>query len=89
MSKAKANIDLWLKEIAPSSSLRKWFGHKPQRWESFRRRYHQELKAKGELTRMIRGLEKKHGVVTLVYGAADDHHNNAVALSKFLRPTAR
>src|SRR6185437_8774953 len=80
VSKAKAHVDLWMKEIAPSDKLRKWFGHDPKRWAEFQKRYREELKAKSELLDQLRALQKKHRNVTLVYGARDKEHNQAVAL---------
>jgi uncharacterized protein YeaO (DUF488 family) len=81
--KERAHIDLWLKEAGPSTELRKWFGHDPARWEEFRRRYRAELSGKPDLVRILRE-KTAAGTVTLVYGARDDLHNNAVALKMFL-----
>ena len=85
MSKAKAYVDLWMKGIGPSDRLRKWFGHDPERWAEFQKRYRQELKKNTELTGELRKLERKHGTVTLVYSAHDELHNQAVALREFLQ----
>lgn len=83
VSREALAIDDWARELAPSTPLRKWFGHDPGRWDEFRRRYHRELEAKGAAVRELRAhLER--GRVTLVYGARDPHHNNAVALREFL-----
>jgi uncharacterized protein YeaO (DUF488 family) len=83
VSKSSARIDLWLKEIAPSAALRKWFGHDPAKWNKFRVRYFQELQKKGETVEQL--VEHvRHGTVTLVYGARDQEHNDAVALKEFL-----
>ena len=83
VSKARARIDLWLKDISPSDSLRKWFGHDPAKWSEFKRRYFAELKGNKAPVDLI--LERIHqGTVTLVYGAKDDKHNNAVALKEYL-----
>ncbi|AGH50405.1 hypothetical protein G432_13435 [Sphingomonas sp. MM-1] len=82
LAKAKAAIDLWLKDVAPSTELRHWFGHDPARWAEFRKRYAAELAgnpAVAEL-REIAGRER----VTLVYAAHDEAHNNAVALAAYL-----
>jgi uncharacterized protein YeaO (DUF488 family) len=76
-------LDLWLKEIAPSSSLRKWFGHDPQRWPEFCQRYEAELKEQGDLVDFLKEISD-HGVLTLVFSASDAEHNNAVALKKYL-----
>lgn len=76
-------LDLWLKEIAPSSSLRKWFGHDPQKWPDFCQRYEAELKEKGDVTGFLKE-KSDHGILTLVFSARDTEHNNAVALKKYL-----
>ena len=86
VSKEHAELTLWLKEIAPSDDLRKWFGHEPERWPEFRKRYRAELDANGEALEQLRGLLRK-GKVTLLYGAHDEAHNNAVALAEYLRGT--
>lgn len=78
-----ARIDRWLKDVAPSDALRKWFGHDPARWDEFRNRYIAELKAVDEPLAELRKLARK-GPVTLLYGARDDAHNNAVALREYL-----
>lgn len=85
VSKEKAQIDLWMKEIAPSDALRKWFGHAPERWEEFRRRYREELQKEIGLINRLQQLEKQHGTLTLVFSAPDDHHNQAVALRAFFQ----
>ncbi len=82
-SKEKAHIDLWLKEIAPSTELRKWFGHDPKKWADFKKKYHAELKDKNDLIKQIIDEAKKRHV-TLVYGAKDEEHNQAVALLEYL-----
>ena len=83
LTKEKANVDLWLKEIGPSTELRKWFAHDPEKWTGFRGRYETELKHNGELTKII--TEKANdGPVTLVYAARDQEHNEAVVLKDFL-----
>ena len=83
ISKEKAKIDLWLKDIAPSNTLRKWFNHKEERWEEFKKRYLKELDYKKELVGELQTLIKK-GVLTLLYAAKDPFHNNAVALKHCL-----
>jgi uncharacterized protein YeaO (DUF488 family) len=85
VSKEKAHVDQWMKEIGPSDKLRKWFGHDPERWTEFQKRYKAELRDKLDLTKELRKLEKQHRTVTLVYSAHDELHNQAVALSGFLR----
>jgi uncharacterized protein YeaO (DUF488 family) len=87
MSKDKAKVDLWLKEVAPSDDLRKWFSHDPQKWQEFKKRYEKELKDKQELLRIIKQAEKENGTVTVLYSAKDEEHNQAVALAAFLQKT--
>jgi uncharacterized protein YeaO (DUF488 family) len=79
VSKARAALDQWMKEIAPSTALRKWFGHDPDRWVEFCRRYSNELRQHAGLLRQLRSLARK-GPVTLVYSAHDEVHNDAVVL---------
>lgn len=88
LSKEKAKIDLWMKEIAPSDELRKWFNHDPQKWEAFEKKYTEELKDKKEMFQQIREAEKKHKTVTLLYGAKDTEHNQAVVLRSYLNNIA-
>ena len=88
VSKQKAALELWLKDIAPSTDLRKWFGHDPARWSEFRRRYHAELDANPEPVAQLRSLLRS-GRVTLLYGAQDAVHNQAQALADYLRKPAR
>lgn len=83
VKKTEAEIDTWMKEIAPSTELRKWFGHDPARWEEFRRRYAAEIQEhRNELDR-LHGLMRE-GRVTLVYSAHDETHNDAVVLREIL-----
>ncbi|AKX94719.1 DUF488 domain-containing protein [Neomoorella thermoacetica] len=83
MSKEKAEVDLWLKDIAPSPGLRQWFAHDPARWEEFRRRYEGELYLKGDLLAILRQKAKEE-TVTLLYAARDENYNHVVVLKKFL-----
>ncbi|RJP14853.1 MAG: DUF488 family protein [Candidatus Abyssobacteria bacterium SURF_5] len=83
LKKENARIDLWLKEAAPSSELRKWFNHEPAKWDAFKRRYLKELAAKGDVLEPIR-QEAEKGAVTLVYGSKEERFNNAAALKEFL-----
>ena len=83
MSKERAKIDLWLKEIAPDDNLRKWFAHDENKWEEFKRKYHKELAGKESLVRLIT-KKLSAGNVTLVYAAKNDRFNNAVALKEYL-----
>jgi uncharacterized protein YeaO (DUF488 family) len=79
LRKADASIDRWLKEIAPSTELRRWFGHDPARWEEFQLRYRRELSTHQELLSELRALARE-GPLTLVYSAHDEDHNDAVVL---------
>ena len=82
LTKEKAKVDLWLKEIAPSSGLRKWFGHDPEKWVEFKKRYSKELQENKETVSILK--EQLKGTVTLVYGAKDELHNDAVLLKEYL-----
>jgi uncharacterized protein YeaO (DUF488 family) len=88
VQKTKLRIDAWLKDVAPSTELRKWFSHDPIKWEEFRRRYFRELDLEPEAWRPIVAAARRHRV-TLVYSSHDTEHNNAVALQEYLRPKAR
>ena len=79
VSKVEAALDQWMKEIAPSTELRKWFGHDPGRWKEFCRRYSAELKQNSELLSNLRSLARQDPV-TLVYSAHDEVHNDAIML---------
>jgi uncharacterized protein YeaO (DUF488 family) len=83
LSKKNAKIDIWLKDIAPSSELRKWFGHDPIKWIEFKKKYIKELKNNKTSVSELE-LEIKKGKVTLIYGAKDTEHNNAVVIKDFL-----
>jgi uncharacterized protein YeaO (DUF488 family) len=83
LTKKMAAIDHWMKDIAPSSELRKWFGHDPGRWTEFRNRYMEELRQHMALLDQIRDLAKE-GTVTLLFGAHDEEHNDAVVLQEVL-----
>jgi uncharacterized protein YeaO (DUF488 family) len=85
MSKDKAKVDLWLKEVAPSDDLRKWFSHDPKKWKEFKKRYENELKGKQELLHKMKQAEKEKRTVTILYSAKDEEHNQAVALAAFLQ----
>ncbi|HET7136965.1 MAG TPA: DUF488 domain-containing protein [Gaiellaceae bacterium] len=84
VSKEEARLDEWARELAPSSELRKWFGHDPARFDEFRRRYTEELAAHDEKLRELR-RRARGATVTLVYGARDTEHNDAVVLAELLR----
>ncbi|WP_045836414.1 DUF488 domain-containing protein [Hyphomicrobium sp. 99] len=83
VSKEKAALDEWEKDIAPSTELRQWFGHDPARWPEFKRRYRDELRQHTDILKRIRALTKTH-TVTLVYSAHDEEHNDAVVLKDVL-----
>jgi uncharacterized protein YeaO (DUF488 family) len=83
IKKADAAIDLWMKDVAPSTGLRQWFGHETDRWQEFRRRYVDELRQKSDLVDELRALARK-GPITLVFGAHDQTHNDAVVLRETL-----
>jgi uncharacterized protein YeaO (DUF488 family) len=76
-------IDLWLKDLAPSTELRQWYGHDPARWPQFRKRYWAELKRKGDVLALLRYVAQERSV-TFVYAASDEERNSAVALKEFL-----
>lgn len=81
--KADAAIDEWAKDLAPSASLRKWFGHDPVKWPQFKQRYAQELARQSEALERLRALARD-GPITLVYAARDETHNDAVVLRDIL-----
>ena len=83
VKKENLALDQWAKELAPSTELRQWFGHDPALWEEFRRHYAAELRPHADLLESLRALARK-GPITLVYGAHDEAHNNAVAMQGFL-----
>lgn len=83
LSRETLALDDWLKELAPSAGLRRWFGHDPQKWDGFRQRYFAELEAAGAPLANLRA-RMRDGRVTLVYGARDERFNNAVALKQYL-----
>jgi len=82
--KSELVIDQWLKEAAPSTGLRKWFGHSPERWEEFCRRYYQELEGRPQVIAELR-RHAREGNLTLIYATRDDVHNNAEVLRQFLQ----
>ncbi|HEV2664249.1 MAG TPA: DUF488 family protein [Blastocatellia bacterium] len=84
LTKQEAKIDLWLKDVAPSAELRRWFGHDPDKWDEFRKRYQKELKDKNDLIKLLK-RKAKAGAITLIYSARDEEHNSALVLKQFLR----
>jgi uncharacterized protein YeaO (DUF488 family) len=83
VSKQKAQIDLWLKDLAPSTELRQWYGHDPARWPQFRKRYGAELKGQGDLLALLKYVTQER-TATFVYAASDEERNSAVALKELL-----
>lgn len=83
LSRQAARADLWLKEAAPSRSLRRWFGHDPRRWKSFCRKYRAELERRPQILEILHDLRRR-SPVTLLYGARDEARNNAVVLLQLL-----
>jgi uncharacterized protein YeaO (DUF488 family) len=88
LTKERAGLDLWLKEVAPSQDLRKWYAHNVAKWEEFRQRYRQELEHHQEQLELLRG-KSKEGTVTLVYAAHDPEHNSALVLKEYLEHRRR
>jgi uncharacterized protein YeaO (DUF488 family) len=84
ISKESSRWDEWMKDISPSDELRKWFNHEPEKWNEFRRRYKKELASKKEELKKLKGIEKEHGILTLLYSAKNEELNNAVALKEIL-----
>ena len=88
LSKDKLKLDGWIRDVAPTTELRKWFGHDPTKWRQFRIRYFRELDSQPESWRSIVSLARR-GTVTLVYSSHDEEHNNAVALREYLQLKTR
>jgi uncharacterized protein YeaO (DUF488 family) len=86
LRKNEARVDHWLKDVAPSPDLRKWFGHDPAHWDDFKRQYRAELRANGGALDQLRGMGDK---VTLLYAAHDQQHNHALVLLDFLQQPAK
>lgn len=84
LTKDAAKVDLWLKDIAPSTELRKWFNHEPEKWKPFQEKYQHELRGKDELVQQLHQLQKTPRSVTLLYAAKDEKHNQAVVLKNYL-----
>jgi len=88
VSKATLQLDAWLKEVGPSTALRKWFSHDPEKWREFRRRYFRELDSRPEAWQPITSAARR-GQVTLVYSSHDTEHNNAIALKDYVQAKSR
>lgn len=84
VKKTDAHVDVWLKELAPSTELRKWFNHEPEKWTGFLKKYKAELHDSGAFEQ-LKALKEKHSMLTLVYAAKDEEYNNAEALLEFLK----
>ena len=84
LTKEKASADLWLKDIAPSTELRKWFNHDPDKWEEFKKRYFSELQKNKEPISQLKEQIRQHPV-TLLYAAKDEEHNEAQVLKNYLK----
>jgi len=84
MKKETANLDKWMKEVAPENALRKWFNHEPEKWVSFRQKYKAALKKTDAVQELIAEI-KKHKRVTFLYSAKDETHNQAVVLQEYIR----
>jgi uncharacterized protein YeaO (DUF488 family) len=84
LTKEKAKVDLWLKDVSPTTELRRWFGHDPKRWPEFRIRYAEELKTQA-LPLMILKKEVSQKTATLLYGSKDEEHNEAIVLLELLQ----
>ncbi len=84
LTKERAAVDLWLKDVAPSPELRKWFNHDPALWQQFQTRYREELRTNKDAVKALK-QKAKEGTITLVYAARDEEHNGAVALKRILQ----
>ena len=89
VSKARAKVDLWLKEVTPTDKLRKWYSHDPERWIEFQRMYKSELKDRLDALNQIKEIEKEKKIVTLVYAAKDTKHTHAIVLLKTLEKISK
>lgn len=88
LTKAAAKLDAWVKDVAPSAELRNWFGHEPSKWDSFKRRYFRELASREAALTELLGAPSDR-TLTLLFGAKDSTHNNAVALKEYLDGSRR
>jgi uncharacterized protein YeaO (DUF488 family) len=88
LTKSRAAVDLWLKDVSPSPELRKWFAHDPAKWEEFQRRYRKELAGKDESIELLR-RKAKQGPITFVYAAHDPERNSATVLKEFIESSQR
>lgn len=88
VKKETAHADVWLKEVAPSPGLRKWFNHEPEKWPEFTRKYIAELKQSAAVEQLL-NIIRDHGKVTLLYSAHDELHNQALVLQNFIKPLVK
>lgn len=88
LTKQRAAVDLWLKDVAPSTELRKWFGHDPAKWKQFQARYRKELREKKDALALLKQKNEEQ-TITLVYGARDEEHNEALVLKSILERRRR
>ena len=89
VSKEDVKLDFWMKDVAPSNELRKWFAHDPDKWDEFKTRYLEELKDKKDLVAHLKTIEKFNKTLTLIYSARDEKYNNAVVLMELLNKPPR
>jgi uncharacterized protein YeaO (DUF488 family) len=85
LKKQAAQVDVWLRDVAPSDALRKWFGHEPKKWLEFQKKYRAELAKRKVTVAGLRKMEEEHGTLTLLFGAKDEEHNQAVVLARILK----
>ncbi|HSN18194.1 MAG TPA: DUF488 family protein [Gammaproteobacteria bacterium] len=85
LNKRRAKVDFWLRDLAPSTRLRKWYGHDPARWSEFKRRYRAELKGEQAALKALKALLRQHRTATLLFSSKEEQLNNAAALKGFLR----
>jgi uncharacterized protein YeaO (DUF488 family) len=85
MKKEAARVDVWMRDVAPSDALRKWFGHEPEKWSEFQKRYRSELAKKKDMVADLKKMEMEQRILTLLFGAKDEDHNQAVVLANMLK----
>ncbi|HEY3317838.1 MAG TPA: DUF488 family protein [Coriobacteriia bacterium] len=85
LTKERARVDLWLRDIAPSTDLRQWYGHDEAKWPAFSERYRGELERHGELLDLLQDLDREHRTLTLLFAARDEAHNEADVLAEVLQ----
>jgi uncharacterized protein YeaO (DUF488 family) len=85
LSEKAAHVDLWMRDVAPTTELRKWYGHEVGKWPEFRERYEKELAQHGELLDLVRDIEHHRKTVTILFGAKDQEHNEANVLAEVLK----